>query len=296
MESRDYALDVRFLFTRRWVLFAVAVALLALLAYRLGEWQFGRLEEREASNRVVEENLGVRPTPVARLLSPDRPVAPGLEWRRVSAAGTYDRDETVIVRYQTRDGRSGVDAVVPLVTGSGTALLVNRGWAPTDNVGTTTTDVPAPPSGEVSVVGWVRADATGDSAQVADRSTRAVSSAEIGRTLEAPVFRGFVELQSESPKPAEPMVRAETPDLGEGPHFFYGLQWWFFAALAIFGFGYLAWDERRGAQGQDRRRRPRRRQRARVIPPSTGSMHPVRNEAAGESRKAAARPNSSGRP
>jgi cytochrome oxidase assembly protein ShyY1 len=39
--------------------------------------------------------------------------------------------------------------------------------------------------------------------------------------------------------------RTELPDLGEGPHFFYGLQWWFFGVLAVFGFGYLAWDERR---------------------------------------------------
>ena len=44
----------------------------------------------------------------------------------------------------------------------------------------------------------------------------------------------------------------ELPDLGEGPHFFYGLQWWFFGALAIFGFFYLMYDEWRGV-------RPRRR-------------------------------------
>ena len=34
--------------------------------------------------------------------------------------------------------------------------------------------------------------------------------------------------------------------MDEGPHFFYGLQWWFFGALAIFGFGYLMYDEWRG--------------------------------------------------
>jgi cytochrome oxidase assembly protein ShyY1 len=54
-----------------------------------------------------------------------------------------------------------------------------------------------------------------------------------------------VDVISESPEPAEPLAHAEEPDLSEGPHFFYGLQWWFFGALAVFGFGYLAWDERR---------------------------------------------------
>ena len=55
----------------------------------------------------------------------------------VSATGTYDPSKTVIVRYQTRDGNAGVDVVVPLVTDSGTALLVDRGWVATSNQGLT---------------------------------------------------------------------------------------------------------------------------------------------------------------
>ena len=39
------------------------------------------------------------------------------------------------------------------------------------------------------------------------------------------------------------------PELNNGPHFFYGLQWWFFGALAIFGFFYLMYDEWRGGRG-----------------------------------------------
>ncbi len=60
-----------------------------------------------------------------------------------------------------------------------------------------------------------------------------------------PVYGGFVDVETESPKPAEPLVHAELPDLGNGPHFFYGLQWWFFGVLAVFGFFYLAYDERK---------------------------------------------------
>jgi len=167
------------------------------------------------------------------------------EWRRVVARGTYSPDESVVIRYQTREGVSGVDIVTPLRTVEGTSLLVDRGWLQTGNSGADTVDAPAPPQGEVTVTGWVRADATGRSATVTDRSARAVSSAEIAPTLEGPVYRGFVDLEQESPAPKEPLTRTELPDLGKGPHFFYGLQWWFFGALAVFGFGYLAYDERR---------------------------------------------------
>lgn len=237
---------VRFLLSRRWLLFLGAVVVLAYLAFRLGEWQFDRLDEREARNAVVERNLDAPPVPVEQVLAVGEPVDAEDEWRHVTARGEYAEEETVVVRYQTRDGRSGVDVVTPLVTEDGTALLVNRGWLETGNVGTTRPDVPAAPDGTVEVTGWVRADAAGaDSAAVRDRSTRAISSAAIGETVPFPLYGGFVELDEETPPPAEPLAKVETPDLGEGPHFFYGLQWWFFGLLALVGFGYLVWDERR---------------------------------------------------
>ena len=287
-----------FLLSRRWVLFALTVGMLVWLAVELGQWQFDRQSDREARNAVTEVNLSAEPLPVGEVLAPGREVRAEDEWRRVEATGTYAEDDSVVIRYRTRDGASGIDVVTPLVTQEGPALLVDRGWLATDNRGLDTLDLPDPPAGEVTVVGWVRADATGSSTQVDNSSARAISSEAIGPTLDYPVYGGFVDLVSESPEPAEPLSLADPPDLGEGPHFFYGLQWWFFGALAIFGFGYLAYDERRMARsGADRRRRRGgRAQSARSMPPSTGSITPVTNEAAGESTKAAARPNSSGRP
>ena len=58
-----------------------------------------------------------------------------------------------------------------------------------------------------------------------------------------------MDLKSESPAPEQPLAAAELPELDNGPHFFYGLQWWFFGLLAIFGFFYLMYDEWRGPSG-----------------------------------------------
>jgi hypothetical protein len=180
----------------------------------------------------------------------------------------------------------------------------------------------------VTVEGWVRADAT-DSTSVSDHSTRAISSQEIGTAIDRELFGGFVELKSENGSPADSLQPVELPELDNGPHFFYGLQWWFFGLLAAFGFCYLAWDERRSGkraetpvrekivaerkQKQNQKNakkqavraayqrayeqeRQERDQRARSIPPSTGSIEPDTNDAAGDSRNAATRPNSSGSP
>lgn len=237
----------RFLLSRRWVSFGVVVVLLAALAWALGEWQFGRLDDRQGRNDVIRTNEALPPAPVDDVLSPDRDVDASDEWRRVEATGTYDTDNTVIVRYRSDDdGAPGVDVVVPLVTDSGIALVVDRGFLQISARSPEVGDVPPAPSGEVTVVGWVRVNGTGDSTVVDDLSARAISSDEIGPATGLTVYDGFVDAISENGEPVPDLAGRDLPELDNGPHFFYGLQWWFFGVLALFGFGYLAYDERRG--------------------------------------------------
>jgi cytochrome oxidase assembly protein ShyY1 len=244
--------SLAFLLTRRWVLLALVVVLLSTLAWQLGQWQFRRLEDRQERNATTLRNEGAEPVPVTDVLAVGRPVAPADEWRLVTATGDYAVDDTVIVRYRTRDGESGVDVVVPLVLPDGTAVLVDRGWLLSDNNATSTPDVPSPPPSPVTVTGWVRADADGDSTRVTDQSTRAISSVAISEALDRPLLGGFLDLTAEDPEPSTPLLAAEPPDLGNGPHFFYGLQWWFFALLAVGGYVYLAYDEWRRRRHPDR--------------------------------------------
>lgn len=237
----------------------MAVALLSWLAWELGQWQFDRLEDRRERNEIIERNEARDPVPVTEVLAPGQKVSPQDEWTTVSAEGEYAVDDTVYVRYRTNKQRSGVQVVVPLRLSDGTSVLVERGWWPTQNRGEVPTNVPAPPSGPVEVVGRVRADATGDATKVTNQSTRAISSAAIGEAIGHETLGGFVELMEETPPAEEPLTLTPEPELDEGPHFFYGLQWWFFGGLAIFGFFYLLYDEWR-----DRRKESDRAQQAAV--------------------------------
>ncbi|QSR31443.1 hypothetical protein CFI00_13215 [Nocardioides sp. S5] len=240
---------LRFLVSRRWVAFALVVVFLGWVAWRLGEWQFDRLEERQDRNATIERNEEAGADPILEVMAPGRDVTRDTEWRIVEATGTYAVEDTVIVRYRTREGAAGVDVVVPLELPDGSSVLVDRGWFGTDNRGATSEDVPEPPAGEVTITGFVRQDAEGDSTQVSDQSTRAVNSGEIAQALDREVLGGWIDLRTESPEAATPLAPVEMPELNEGPHFFYGLQWWFFGALAIFGFFYLMYDEWRGGRG-----------------------------------------------
>lgn len=243
---------LRFLVSRRWVAFALVVVFLGWVAWRLGEWQFDRLEERQDRNATIERNEKAGADPILEVMAPGRDVTRDTEWRIVEATGTYAVEDTVIVRYRTREGAAGVDVVVPLELPDGSSVLVDRGWFGTDNRGATSEDVPEPPAGEVTVTGFVRQDAEGDSTQVSDQSTRAVNSAEIAEALDREVLGGWIDLRTESPEAATPLAPVEMPELDEGPHFFYGLQWWFFAGLALAGFVWFArieWLERRRGAG-----------------------------------------------
>ncbi|WP_245994116.1 SURF1 family protein [Nocardioides immobilis] len=258
----DWLVSWRFLLSRRWLLFFLAIIVLAVGTWWLGEWQFGRLDDRRARNEVIEANAHDDPVPVDDVLAEAEPVATDEEYTVIEATGTYAVDDTLLVRYRTRDSAPGMQVVVPLITADGTALVVDRGWAPEEQDGTDPlSTVPEPPAGEVTITGWVRADGEGDSTEVSAGGMRAIASEEVGKALDLEVYGGFVELLSEDPAPEESLEPPEDPDTGQGPHFFYGLQWWFFGVLALGGFGYLAWDERkhgpRGlrASGSSRRRR-----------------------------------------
>lgn len=236
----------RFLLSRRWVLFALAIVLVAWATWWLGRWQFHRLEDRKETNSIVIANERQTPEPMTDVLGVGEPAAKDDEWRLITATGVYDTEHTIIWRYRSSDqGDAGVDVVVPLVTADGSALLVDRGWLHTDS-DDRRPDVPAPAPGTVTVTGYVRVDGSGASTRVDDLSTRALSSVTAAPAIGRPAYGGWIHLHSEdppAPSSAQALVPAELPDLSNGPHFFYGLQWWFFGVLALFGFFYLLYDE-----------------------------------------------------
>jgi cytochrome oxidase assembly protein ShyY1 len=240
---------VRFLLSRRWLIFFVTVALAAWGAYALGQWQFHRLHDKREANHRIQRNLAAPPVPVSALLHVGRPGNPDDEWRRVTVHGRWDDAHTVVVKYQTSaTGAPGVHVATPLVTPGGAAVVVDRGWMQTTNNGDTRPTTPKPDPGLVTVTGWVRENAGGGAATVTDLATRALSSAEVAKQVPYPVYGNVVDLARQSPTPARQLGAIEMPDdTGDGPHFFYGLQWWFFGGLAIFGFFFLMYDERQRA-------------------------------------------------
>ena len=228
----------RFLRRPRWVAFSAAVLILVVVMVNLSLWQLRRLSERRDRNDRITQAQAADPEPV----DSDRELS---EWRRVTATGTYDATEEVLIRNRSLQGRPGYHVVTPLRLDDGRALLVNRGWIPLEDDVGTEASIPPPPAGRLTVSGRVRASqhrgrffSPTDPADGRLRQLYRVDVDRIGEQVPYVLLPAYVELISTVPPPSEPdaqPVPVPAPALDDGPHLSYAGQWMLFAACAIGG-------------------------------------------------------------
>ena len=83
--------SLRFLVSRRWLLFLAVVLLLAYACLLLGRWQWHRLESKKTNNAIIRTNESAPPIPVEQVLrARPGPADSSQQYAVVSATGTYD--------------------------------------------------------------------------------------------------------------------------------------------------------------------------------------------------------------
>ncbi|MEV3929517.1 MULTISPECIES: SURF1 family protein [unclassified Streptomyces] len=227
----------RFLLTRQWVILTLLGLVMIPTMVELGFWQLHRHEHKVEQNALITRNLEARPVPVTRLTSPGHTVPRSDYWRAVTATGTFDTEHEVVVRRRTsQDERIGVLVLTPLELKGGGTVLVNRGWVEAAAAQQTFPEVPAPPRGEVTVSGRLKADETTSASGIKDleglpdRQVMLINSAQQAHLLGRPVLGGYLELTSPAPADGSPETIAAPDDSSIGPHMAYAVQWWLFAA------------------------------------------------------------------
>lgn len=236
-----------FLRQPRWLALGFLVIIVVPSFVLLSRWQLNRLEDRRHHNAVVETNSSATPVPVETVMVPGAgSIGDDEDWRQVTATGRYDVAHQVLVRKRPLDGANGYWVVTPLVTASGAVLAVNRGWLEaTEGATATVSDVPAAPPGEVTVVGRVRPSEEAPRPQPADLPAGQVTDLDVALVAAgAPVYPGYVDLVSSEPAQAAGLTPLPLPDLTEGPHLSYAMQWVLFAGVAVVGFVLLIRRER----------------------------------------------------
>ncbi|WP_433435918.1 SURF1 family cytochrome oxidase biogenesis protein [Nonomuraea sp. CA-141351] len=233
----------RFLLTPRWLALHLVVLLVIPAFVFLGRWQYGRFEERSANSTRVTANIEAAPVPLEKLAAPAQRVREDDRYRQVTVSGTYDPAHALLVRRRPQNGLNGFYVLTPLVTGNGTAVIVNRGWVQAGATADATPEVPAPPTGKVSVTGRLRLSETEDSSGIRERSglppgqVLLINADKIGQGLPYQLVGGYVELTEQSPKPATAPAPVPQPDVGAGGglNLAYAIQWWLFIGVALVG-------------------------------------------------------------
>ncbi len=206
--------------------------LVAAVFLRLGFWQLARRAERREANAVA---LTAREKPALQLGAGADWSAQELSQRWVEATGVYDRTEEIVLRGQSYQGAPGVVLVTPLrPANSDSAVLVMRGFVPSPDAVRVDVDSLVEP-GTVRVRGLATAIPSGGGQPVehARGTTWArLDLAALRPRLPYPVLPIVIRQVPDSTVPRLPR-RLEPPELSEGPHLNYAIQWFLFAGMSV---------------------------------------------------------------
>jgi surfeit locus 1 family protein len=231
----------RFLLTPRWLLGHVLVVLAVIVMINLGFWQLRRLDEKRDRNDLVVARQDEPAVPVQELMQPssDDDVVDALVYRPLSATGTYLEDEQVLVRNRSFEGAPGSWVLTPLLLDDGTAVVVSRGWVPIES----DLELAAPPTGEVTVEGFVQATqergAIGptDPAEGELENLARVDVQRLQQQVDEDLLPGWVQLGEQTPaQPEDIPAPVPLPELDEGPHLGYAGQWFLFCIVLTVGY------------------------------------------------------------
>jgi cytochrome oxidase assembly protein ShyY1 len=246
----------RFLLTPRWLAGAALAVAAAVVMVFLGNWQLHRYHERTAINDRIDAADSVRAIQMTSILT--RPsatsragTAPGknLAWTKITVNGRYDPAHEIQARARTVNGDVGFEIVTPLLLDDGTAVLIDRGWIPAPPGGAVAAPtVPPAPGGQVTVVGQVHLSESRPT-PVEHRDgrldTRRISVPRLARSLPYPVYGAYVLLTDQTPAADAAFTEVPIDHEDSWQNAGYTIQWWLFAGMALFAYG---WQARKEAQ------------------------------------------------
>ncbi len=234
----------RFLARPIWIGFALIVAVATFTFVSLGLWQLDRLEERRFENAIKVQRGEQEPVPIAVAVDANGSIEQAGDehaFRTVTVTGSFDPEHEVLARSQTYEGTAGFHVVTPFVDESGTALLVNQGWIPLEfdepPFTSSTTDT------ESIVVTLAASQVRAGFGPIEpDGPLERIARVDIGRLasqMPYPLYPVYA-IAYGGPDPSVLPIAIESPEISEGAHLSYAIQWFSFATVSVVGFWALA--------------------------------------------------------
>ena len=209
----------------------IALALIALCLVA-AQWQYHRGVDRHARNTMIENHIALSTVSLDSVKN--SPSA--FEWQSVSTQGIFDSSQQILLRNRYNEGVYGFEVLTLFTTENGEKFWVDRGWVKAGANATTAPSVTSTPNGAVTIEGRLRLDSSlprGSFFALPADGKGLISKLDAQSRLNTENY--YIDLLSGSESSLTPAVTAQLPELSDGPHMAYALQWLFFAGLVIYG-------------------------------------------------------------
>jgi surfeit locus 1 family protein len=209
----------------------IALVLIVLCCIA-AQWQYHRGVDRHARNAIIEKHIAL--APVALDSVKDSPLA--AEWKTVTTQGTFDSSQQILLKNRYSEGFYGFEVLTLFTTPTNEKFWVDRGWVKAGATATIAPTITPPPTNEVSITGRLRLDSSlprGAFFALPANGEGLISKLDAQSQLDTQDY--YIDLLSGSESSLTPKVTAQLPELSDGPHMAYALQWLFFGGLIIYG-------------------------------------------------------------
>jgi surfeit locus 1 family protein len=209
----------------------IALALI-VLCFIAAQWQYNRGVDRHQRNFLIEENIAA---PKISLENAAGDLTKN-EWRTVTTQGVFDASQTILLRNRYFEGKYGFEFLTLFTSSKSEKFWVDRGWIVAGKDALTAPVIPNTPTGTVEITGRLRLDTSlprGSFFAIPASGSGLISKWNAQNEV---VTEGFyLDLLNGSTTELTPKVSAQLPELSDGPHMAYALQWIFFAGLVGYG-------------------------------------------------------------
>jgi len=206
--------------------------LLVLLCLWAAQWQYHRGVDRHARNTLIVEQSELPAVELNQLTGN----VDSFEWRAISIQGSFDDTNQILLRNRYNEGVYGFEQLTLFIFDQ-RKIWVDRGWIKAGSNATIPPQLQQTSDESVRITGRLRLDSSlpqGKFFAVSNNAQRdLVSQLDARKGIQTEDF--YVDLISVSDTAMNPDVPVELPELSDGPHMAYALQWIFFAALVIYG-------------------------------------------------------------
>jgi surfeit locus 1 family protein len=214
-----------------FIAWCLALILMALCVWA-SHWQYARGVQRHHRNAIISSHTKLAPIQLEKIATSPQ----SAEWRMVKTTGTFDSSDQILLRNKYADGKYGFELLTLFHTSDGKSMWVNRGWIAPGTSATSAPELPFTSSAILSVTGRLRLDNSlpqGSFFAVSRSGGNLIEKWNAQKNTRTEVY--YLDLLDASDPSMSPITPVSLPELTDGPHMAYALQWLFFGGLVFYG-------------------------------------------------------------